>query len=285
MTAVKQAGHRARVIDQFTRQAASYSNVCGGRHEDAIHRLLAATDVTASDIVLDVACGTGQVALAFAAVARHVTGIDVTPAMVERARALQQERSVENIRWFVGDGKSLAFADGAFSIVTCRYALHHMLDPAAVAAEMRRVCAPGGRVALVDVFATPEKAAAYDRWERRRDPSHVRALTLDELVGLAKANRLDRLTCEFYDYEIELEALLGASFPAPGDEATVRDLLIQDLRREAIGVGVHQRGTNLVVSYSIAMVVGRAPGGSDRSQRQAADFRDGAVRLSGHTSI
>jgi ubiquinone/menaquinone biosynthesis C-methylase UbiE len=58
----------------------------------------------------------------------------------------------------------LPFRDAAFSLVVTRYSFHHFLDPQAVLAEMVRVCAPGGRVAVIDVFtSTPEEAEAYNR--------------------------------------------------------------------------------------------------------------------------
>src|SRR5207249_4832525 len=71
-------------------------------------RSLAGADLTASgvgltDTVLDVACGPGVLACAFAEVARHVTGIDITPAMIERAQALQQSKGRTNMAWRIGN--------------------------------------------------------------------------------------------------------------------------------------------------------------------------------------
>jgi ubiquinone/menaquinone biosynthesis C-methylase UbiE len=254
MPSVDETGQRARVVDQFSRQAPQYAALRGGMHDEAIRRLLAATQVTENDTVLDVACGTGQLALAFAEVASRVTGIDVTPAMIERAQTLQADARVASVRWIVGDAYHLPFSAGEFSVVACRYALHHTLDPAAVAAEMTRVCAPGGRVALVDVITTDEKTAAFNGMERLRDPSHVRALTLDELIRLATSNGLKDPKCDFYQYEIELETLLKGSSPAPGDEKKVRELIVQDIDRNELGVGVHRNGPEIVVSYPIALV-------------------------------
>ena len=55
---------------------------------------------------------------------------------------------------------------------------------------MVRVCRPGGRVAVIDVFtSSPEQAEAYNRVEKLRDPSHVRALSLEELTGLLPRRR------------------------------------------------------------------------------------------------
>src|SRR5262249_57428021 len=126
----------------------------------------------------------GLMACAFAKVARHVTGIDLTPAMIEQAKVMQQADGLTNLTWHVGDVQRLPFADASFSLVFTRYSFHHLLDPKAVLAEMVRVCSHGGRVGVVDVFTSgPEQAEAYNRMEKRRDPSQVRGLALDDFTG------------------------------------------------------------------------------------------------------
>ena len=134
--------------------------------------------VTRDDIALDVACGPGLVVCAFATVARHVTGVDITPAMLEQARALQQREGLTNVEWKLGDGTKLPFEDESFSLVLSRYAFHHFENPKAVLAEMVRVCQPGGRVCVADVYVTSDaQDEAYNRIELLRDPSHVRHCT------------------------------------------------------------------------------------------------------------
>jgi ubiquinone/menaquinone biosynthesis C-methylase UbiE len=123
-------------------------------------------------------------ACAFARVVRHATAIDLTPAMIAQAKVMQQSDGLTNLTWHVGDVQPLPFEDASFSLVFTRYSFHHLLDPKSVLAEVR-VCSPGGRVVVSDVFmSNPEQAEAYNRLERLRDPSHVRALALDELIGL-----------------------------------------------------------------------------------------------------
>jgi len=123
--------------------------------------------------------------------------------MIEQARTRQQSKGLTNVAWQVGDVLPLPFAAGSFSVVFTRYSFHHFLDPKAVLAEMVRVCEPGGNVAVVDVFTTtPEQAAAYDQVEKLRDPSHTRALLLDELTGLFRDAGLSDIKTEFYKLEV-----------------------------------------------------------------------------------
>ncbi len=258
--------HRDLIVEQFTKQAVPFSTAPGIRDEEALRLLVEFTGAGPEDTVLDVACGPGLVVCALAAVARHATGIDVTPAMIERARALAAEKGLRNVGWQVGDVLPLPYPDGAFSLVVSRFAFHHFPEPRAVLAEMKRVCAPGGRVALVDVAASedPAKAAALNRMEKLRDPSHVRALTLAELHSLFPDVGLPPPRATFYQLKSELEGLLERSFPAPGDAERIRRMFIDSLEDDGLGLGTRRRGKDeIVFAYPVAVLVAaRTPSAS-----------------------
>ncbi len=180
---MNQDQHKNSIVGQFTKQAIPFSQMPG--HAHALDLMIDMAGATRDDTVLDIACGPGLVACAFAEKVGQVTGVDLTPAMIERARELQQEKGLTNIRWVVDDVTSLPFPEGSFSIVLTRYSFHHFLNPGVVLAEMRRVCRTGGTLMVVDVALPPEKRDAYNRVEKLRDPSHTSALTPDELLQLA----------------------------------------------------------------------------------------------------
>ena len=106
------SSHRDRIVDQFTRQAVPFSTAPGIRDEAALQLLVEASGAGPDDTVLDVACGPGLVVSAFARVVRHATGIDVTPAMLERARAVAAESGVTNASWQQGEVVPLPFPTG-----------------------------------------------------------------------------------------------------------------------------------------------------------------------------
>jgi ubiquinone/menaquinone biosynthesis C-methylase UbiE len=249
--------HTRRVVDQFSRQAVYFAKLPG--HEEATQLLLQMAGVTAADTVLDIACGAGAVACAAARVARQVTGIDLTPAMIERAATLQAELGLANLAWHVGDVSQLPFGTDRFEVVLTRYSLHHFLEPADVIAEMYRVCKPSGRVAVADLVLPLEKVSAYDRMERLRDPSHNRVLTEGELHALLTACGLVDLRWAGYLFELEVGALLQASFPRPGDAICVRELIEADVGVDDLGIGIHRFGEELRIAYPIAVVVGTKP--------------------------
>jgi ubiquinone/menaquinone biosynthesis C-methylase UbiE len=251
---------RRLILDQFTKQAVPFSQMPAHSNDEANHLLIDLAQVSPEDTVLDVACGPGLVACALAQVARQVTGLDLTPAMIEQAQVRQRSKGLSNLTWVVGDAVPLPFPDAAFLVVVTRYSFHHFLDPQAVLSEMVRVCEPGGRVAVIDVFtSSPEQAAAYNRVEKLRDPSHVRALSLEELTGLCHDAELRDVRTGFYKLDVPLEELLARSFPNPGDADRIRQTFADDIGVDRLGVGAHRRDGTIHFAFPIVAVVGRTP--------------------------
>lgn len=247
--------HQEEIVDQFTRQAVPFARVPG--HLDAMELLVALAQPGPEESVLDVACGPGLVACEFARHSGRVTGIDITPAMIEQAKKRQEEQGLANLSWQIGDVLPLPYGDDSFSLVITRYSFHHFPAPAAVLAEMIRVCLPGGRVLVADVAVAPAKSAAYDRMEIMRDPSHTHALTTEEFSGLFLGSGLMDCRQSAYGVEIELEAQLRASFPKPGDTERLREMITSDVGVDSLGISPRRQGDNVVYTVPIGVFVGR----------------------------
>src|SRR5437764_4417621 len=108
------------VIDQFTRQAAPFANSAAMRDDDALRLLVEFSGAGANDMVLDVACGPGLVVAAFAKACRRATGIDLTPAMIDKAREHAAALNLTNVDWHVGNVLPLPFPDCVFSVAVSR---------------------------------------------------------------------------------------------------------------------------------------------------------------------
>jgi SAM-dependent methyltransferase len=249
--------HREAILDQFTRQAVPFATAPSIKDEAALRTVIEFSGAGPGDTVLDVACGPGILACAFARVARHVTGIDLTPAMLDRARALQQEQGLTNLTWRQGDVLPLPWPDGTFTLVVSRFAFHHLLDPGAVLAEMRRVCAPGGTVVVVDTAPAPDRVAAFNRVEVLRDPSHVRALSLAEHLALFAAAGLPVPRQTFYRLQTDLEGLLARSFPDPGVVERLRALYEASLTDDGLDMATRRVGDALQLGFPVAVLAAR----------------------------
>ena len=252
-------GHQERILDQFTRQAMPFSTANTITDANALRLIVAAAAPRPNDTVLDVACGGGIVVCAFAPEVKHATGIDMTPAMLDRARQLAAEKGIANVSWDQGDVGSLPYPDGAFDIVVTRFSMHHFLDPIAVLREMVRVCAPGGRVVVVDMYASQDaaKAAEWNRLEKLRDPSHVRCLTLAELQGLFPQVGLPEPQASYYELRDEVRNLLRRSFPNPGDEVKIVEMFAASAEDDRLGIPVRREGEQINYAYQVAILAAR----------------------------
>jgi ubiquinone/menaquinone biosynthesis C-methylase UbiE len=250
------SNHQDLILDQFTRQATPFSTANTITDANALRLIIEAAKPEPHHKLLDVACGGGIVVCAFAPHVKHATGIDMTPAMLDRARQHAADTGVANVNWDRGDVMSLPYADGAFDIVVTRFSMHHFPDPLGVLREMVRVCAPGGRVVVVDMYASeePAKAVEWNRLEKLRDPSHVRCLTLPELQALFGQAGLPQPQASFYELRDEVRNLLRRSFPNPGDDVKIIEMFTASAEDDRLGVPVRREGERLEYAYRVAVL-------------------------------
>lgn len=109
------------------------------------------SDVNAEDTILEIACGTGLVALKVAERASEVHGIDISAPMIKEAEEKLRRKGFDNVEFSVEDAYSLHFGDDIFDTVICNNALHNMKYPQKALSEIKRVLKPGGRFIAVIV--------------------------------------------------------------------------------------------------------------------------------------
>lgn len=109
-------------------------------------RLTAEAVVVPEDEVLDACCGTGDLALAAERAGGHVTGLDFSERMLERAR-----RKSASVRWVRGDALALPFADGSFDAATVGFGIRNVDDLEAGLRELVRILRPGGRLGCLEI--------------------------------------------------------------------------------------------------------------------------------------
>jgi SAM-dependent methyltransferase len=97
--------------------------------------------------VLDVGCGTGNATIPAAKLAARVTGLDASPGLIEVAREKGADAMVE-VDWLVGDAQAMPFEDDSFDRVISIFGHMFAPDHRAAADELKRVCRPGGRIAI-----------------------------------------------------------------------------------------------------------------------------------------
>ena len=180
------------VRSQFGAAAQSYVTSSSHAKGDDLQRLLQLAAPTGTERMLDVATGGGHTALAFAPLVAAVTAIDLTPKMIEAASKFVTDRGATNISFVLADAEKMPFGDATFDLVAARIAPHHFADPQAFVRESARVLVPGGMFLLDDNMAPEddELDAFMNRFEKWRDPSHVRAYRPSEWRAWMQASGL-----------------------------------------------------------------------------------------------
>lgn len=151
-----------------------------GRDQAWRRRAVQLADPRPSDRVLDVACGTGDLTLAFASVTpapASVTGVDFTPQMLDVAR---RKSGGSGPSFLEGDAMSLQFGDGSFDIVSIAFGIRNVSDPGKALREFRRVLAPGGRLVILE-FGQP--GHPFMRWLNSVYTTRVMPLTASVIAG------------------------------------------------------------------------------------------------------
>jgi SAM-dependent methyltransferase len=195
------------IRSEFTHQTESFA---GTEITTAAETLGALVDLVPADAEaswLEVACGPAAISRALAAKVGQVMGIDLTPAMVEKAREEAAREGIGNAEFSVGDATSLEFADASFDGAVNRLSFHHIPAPQRVVEEMARVVRPGGWVIVSDLLT--DEDAAVQAWhqeiERLRDPSHWATMTPARLRAMGEAAGLELESEQLIPVEIDYD--------------------------------------------------------------------------------
>jgi ubiquinone/menaquinone biosynthesis C-methylase UbiE len=243
--------------DAVRRQYGSVGNayVTSATHAqgDDLPRMLELASPTPDTRMLDIATGGGHVARAFAPHVRSIIASDLVPEMLAHAKEAFDEWDLGNVSVEVADAEDLPFGDAAFDLVTCRIAPHHFPDVGAFAREVFRVLAPGGTFVLIDSTVPEGEAGAFlNRFEKLRDPSHVRSLTLGEWTRLLEETGFEVGETETFTKAHHFASWTARSRTSAGDTATLQRMMLQapDEIREAFSVVTDPRDAGVLVSFT-----------------------------------
>jgi ubiquinone/menaquinone biosynthesis C-methylase UbiE len=177
------------VQEQFGKTAAAYLTSTPHALGKSLERLVTLTAPQKSWRVLDVATGGGHVAYTFAPLVARVWATDITDEMLSMVTSEAKRRGLTNVRTAYAKAEALPFEDSSFDLVTCRIAPHHFDAIADFLDQVHRVLSVNGVFALVDnVVPTGSVGDYVNAFERLRDPSHLRAWTMDEWRDALKAH-------------------------------------------------------------------------------------------------
>lgn len=230
----------ALVRDRFTRTATAFADYVLKERVFEAERLLRLVAPSGPERALDVACGPATLARIFAPHVRWIAGLDLTPAMLERARREGAERQLANFSVLRGNVLQMPFADNSFDLIVTSYSIHHLPDASAAISEVARVLKRGGKFGLLDMIVSEnaEVGRVCNELEIARDASHTHALPVSEFKNLLARSGLRIVRHEIVDHPRKFDQWMRTAGWNRGDpeyEAT-RELLEASMRGDTAGL-------------------------------------------------
>lgn len=251
------SNHKQTVRQSFTRQADAYATNQRLTDPAKVSRLVDASGAETSARVLEVGTGPGHVAAGFTEQCRKAVGLDLTDAPLKIAREKYENLIPKALCFVQGDAEAIPFEDDTFDVVYCRLTLHHLEEPADVLQQMSRVCRPNGTIAIEDLVVSehPERAEYQNRFERLRNPAHVRALPLSELLSVVADAGMDPHQVRTDETVTEVEEWLQTAETPKNRSTDVREMLSRDVDADLSGTRPFWRNDTLYFIHSTAIVI------------------------------
>jgi SAM-dependent methyltransferase len=212
---------------EFTHQTDSFARAGALRSAQTLGVLVELVPEDPQARWLEVACGPGLVSRGIATRVNSVHGVDLTPAMVDKALAEARAEHLDNVSFSLGDATALEIDEDSFDGAVTRFSLHHIPVPGRVFEEMARVVRPGGWVLVSDHLTDAEADAAawHEEIERLRDPSHWACLTRERLLAAGEAAGLELDEERIVDLDLDFGEWLRRSSGGPGAAGLIERLL------------------------------------------------------------
>src|ERR1700742_2576179 len=211
--------HSTSIRDEFAHQADSFARSPTMSLAETLDAVVELVPEDGTARWAEVACGPGLIARAMAPRVGSVLGLDLTPAMIEKARADAAAAGVENVSFEVGDATALDLPDDSLDGAITRFSLHHIPGPVRVLEEMRRGGKPGGHVVVSDFVTDDDGASAawQEEIERLRDPSHWALLTPSRNAALAERVGMEPDLDRIVSFEIDYDEWLNRGSGGPAN--------------------------------------------------------------------
>lgn len=200
---------KEKVKEQFGKNAQKYVESVSHSQSEDLDLLVDWIKPNTDCALLDIATGGGHVAKKMAPHVKTIFATDLTKKMLETTKKFLKD--YKNIHFVIADAENLPFLDNTFDVVVCRIAAHHFPDPSTFISEVSRVLITGGKFILIDnVIPENEDLGKFmNTFEKLRDDSHVKCLSVSKWLNLFKKNNLQversRMRQKTFDFSVWVE--------------------------------------------------------------------------------
>jgi len=228
----------AAILKHYQRVAGVPASGAPYPGEQEMRELVRLADPRGDERVLDVATGTGSVALAFAPHVSSVLGVDLSPAMLEIAEKARAASGHANVHFRLGEIGVLPLQEASYDIITCHNLLHYASDLHGLLSLLRRLLAAGGRLLIDEPLGSddPVKRATLNAIMLRRDPGITQIWSAGEIEAALDAAGLRIVKRERYSLVRELNDWLSRAAADETTRVSVRSMFEAGADADAAGL-------------------------------------------------
>ncbi len=248
---------QSRTRRLFGSKSEDYSTSSLLKDRQNLQLVIKMAGITGRGRVLDVATGTGFMAMAVADTGAEVIATDFTLAMLEKSREFLGNR--ENVSLSLADADCLPFPADVFDVVTCRVSVHHFANPQTAFNEMARVCKPGGRVLIMDVTSSEDEAKSrlHNKMGKLRDPSEVWQWRPSDLERMLIDAGLSVSEVKLWPHVMAFEEWIHLGGADEETAEQLRGMMIDSIDGDKAGLNPELRDGELFFTWTTAILVAR----------------------------
>jgi len=242
--------------EEFGRQAALMASAPAFQDAQTLRRISLALGQAPVGRVLEIACGPGIVAEAIAPLVSELVCLDATPAMLALAKARLEKSGQSNVTFCEAFAEALPFGTAEFDVIVTRLSFHHFADIQAVLAECRRVLRPQGKLVVVDILSSSDRAEStlHNALEQLRDPTHVHMFSRPEFLAALRSGGFEPGTEEAWD-QVRNFSEWARIVSVPGRTEPLREVMAA-LSRAGLqaGIQLHEAEGEIRFTHSWILV-------------------------------
>ena len=244
---------------QFNRQSRRFSEWPVTRNQEYMQRYFDFIGISGDDVVLDVACGTGDFSVFTAKRVKRVHGIDISKGMINIALKQAKANSLSNIHFVCHDVEHLPCESNSFTVVVCKSAFHHMKNHGNVFREMIRCCRKGGLLSIQDIVSYDNRKINdfFERIEKQIDVSHNASLSKDMYFRMYNQNNIEIIQSFDVDVELNFSEYLGHAHQSKNSIKRINGLLEYGLEDEEISEFFIMNNEELFFKRKVFLILGQ----------------------------
>lgn len=246
------------VKEQFDKQAENFANWSVSRNVEYLNGYFDFCDIQETDNLLDVACGPGEFTIFASKRITQATGIDISENEIKIAKQLALDFGLTNVIFDCRDVENLSYPDNSFSVVSCKSAFHHFINPDKVFKEMKRCCENEGKICIQDIRAYDDGYVNqyFENLDKLIDISHHKALSEAEFNQLYIDNEVNMVRDFKLEVDLNMNEYLGHAVQEQDNRTKIESLINDGLSDKRLQDYLFKKNGELFFKRPVYLILG-----------------------------